>query len=89
MLVSATLQLRRDHPELFGRYVALHRARSASTHVVAFDRGGAVTLATRLPLGLAAAGGWRDTGFDLPAGSYTDLLTGRRLESTGGTASGR
>jgi (1->4)-alpha-D-glucan 1-alpha-D-glucosylmutase len=33
----------------------------AADHLVAFDRGGAVTLATRLPVRLAARGGWLDT----------------------------
>ena len=33
----------------------------AADHVLAFDRGGAVTVATRLPVGLAARGGWGDT----------------------------
>ena len=33
----------------------------AADHVLAFDRGGAVTVATRLPLGLADRGGWGDT----------------------------
>jgi (1->4)-alpha-D-glucan 1-alpha-D-glucosylmutase len=44
---------------------------------VACDRGGAVTVATRLPVGLAAGGGWRDTVLELPGGSWTDALTGR------------
>ena len=43
--------------------------------MVAFDRGGAITVGTRLPVGLAAAGGWGDTTITLPA--VTDLLTGR------------
>ena len=30
------------------------------------DDSGALTVATRLPLGLAAAGGWGDTALDLP-----------------------
>ena len=38
-----------------------------------------MTVATRLPVGLAAAGGWRDTALDLPAGSWTDVLTGRAV----------
>ncbi len=38
----------------------------ASDHVVAFDRGGVFTVATRLPHGLQAAGGWRDTVVLLP-----------------------
>ena len=33
----------------------------AADHVLAFDRGGAVTVVTRLPVGLAAKGGWGDT----------------------------
>ena len=46
---------------------AVHRLRAgaasgeAAAHVLAFDRGGAVTVATRLPLGLVARGGWGDT----------------------------
>jgi len=48
-----------------------------SVYVVGFDRGGAITVATRLPLGLADAGGWRDTRLDLPEASWTDVVTGR------------
>ena len=33
-------------------------------------------MATRLPIGLARAGGWGDTVLDLD-GSWTDTLTGR------------
>ena len=33
----------------------------AADHVLAFDRGGAITVVTRLPLGLEAKGGWGDT----------------------------
>jgi (1->4)-alpha-D-glucan 1-alpha-D-glucosylmutase len=59
--------------------------------VVAFDRGGdragtgsgagAVTVATRLPAGLAAAGGWRDTALQLPTGAWRDLIGGHRVVS--------
>ena len=45
--------------------------------MLAFDRGGAVTVVTRLPIGLAARGGWGDTTLDLPAGTWRDALTGR------------
>jgi (1->4)-alpha-D-glucan 1-alpha-D-glucosylmutase len=38
-----------------------------------------ITLATRLPVGLAAIGGWRDTTVEL-ATSYVDQLTGRPAE---------
>ena len=34
-------------------------------------------MATRLPVALAAHGGWRDTTLDLPDGPWTDVLTGR------------
>jgi (1->4)-alpha-D-glucan 1-alpha-D-glucosylmutase len=47
-------------------------------HVLGFIRGGAVlTLATRAPVRLAAAGGWRDRSVTLPHGEWTDLFTGR------------
>jgi (1->4)-alpha-D-glucan 1-alpha-D-glucosylmutase len=46
----------------------------AADHLVGFDRGGAVTLGTRLPVGLARAGGWGDTTV---AVSGTDVLTDR------------
>jgi (1->4)-alpha-D-glucan 1-alpha-D-glucosylmutase len=45
-------------------------------HLVAFDRGGAITLATRLPAGLSAAGGWGQTTLTLPPGRYRDVFTG-------------
>ena len=44
----------------------------AADHAVAFDRGGAITVVTRLPLGLAARGGWGDTAIRLPSGSWVD-----------------
>jgi (1->4)-alpha-D-glucan 1-alpha-D-glucosylmutase len=72
------LHARRERPELFTGYTPLRATGPAAEHVVAFDRGGAVTLATRLPVGLAAAGGWLDTELALP-GSYVDVLTGREL----------
>ncbi len=37
--------------------------------MLAFDRGGAVTVVTRLPLGLAARGGWGATTLALPDGT--------------------
>jgi (1->4)-alpha-D-glucan 1-alpha-D-glucosylmutase len=72
------LHARRERPELFTGYTPLRATGPAAEHLVAFDRGGAVTLATRLPVGLAAAGGWLDTELALP-GSYVDALTGHEL----------
>jgi (1->4)-alpha-D-glucan 1-alpha-D-glucosylmutase len=48
--------------------------------VVAFDRGGVVAVATRLPAGLARDG-WGDTALQLPNGAWRDLLTGERIVS--------
>ncbi|QGH68306.1 malto-oligosyltrehalose synthase [Pseudactinotalea sp. HY158] len=75
-VVSRALRLRRDRPELFARYAPLAATGPATDHLLAFDRGGAITLATRLPAGLERAGGWRETRVDLPAG--IDVLTGAR-----------
>jgi (1->4)-alpha-D-glucan 1-alpha-D-glucosylmutase len=47
--------------------------------VVAFSRGGCITLATRWPLGLADEGGWGDTAVVLPRQAVVDLVTGRRF----------
>ncbi len=50
----------------------------APPHLLAFARGGdAITVATRLPVGLERAGGWRDTTLDLPSGRWRDTITGR------------
>jgi (1->4)-alpha-D-glucan 1-alpha-D-glucosylmutase len=72
-----TLGARRDRPELFAGYTPLFAEGSAAQHLIGFDRGGVITLATRLPVRLAAAGGWAETTFELP-GAYTDVLTDRR-----------
>ncbi len=77
-LVSRALRLRRDRPELFTGYAPLRASGPAADHVVAFDRGGALTVATRLPARLPRAGGWRDTTLTLN-GEHTDVLTGRHV----------
>jgi (1->4)-alpha-D-glucan 1-alpha-D-glucosylmutase len=75
-LTAAALRLRRDRPELFTTYAAVPASGPAAGHVLAFDRGGALTVVTRLPIGLAARGGWGDTVLDL-AGTWRDVLTAR------------
>ena len=55
----------------------------AAEHAVAFQRSPAlVAVATRLPVGLAAAGGWRDTVLPLPDGAtdWWDVITGAPVE---------
>jgi len=80
-LVRAALRLRRAAPELFTTYDALLAEGTAADHALAFDRGGAITVATRLPVGLAAAGGWGSTRLRLPTQPgdvpLVDRLTGR------------
>ncbi|THJ65456.1 malto-oligosyltrehalose synthase [Arthrobacter echini] len=76
LVVARALKLRRDRPELFTGYTAITASGDGADHVFAFDRGGAITLLTRLPHGLAARGGWGDTTIELPAGTYTCALTG-------------
>ena len=75
-VVSRALRARRRHPELFTGYTPLLVEGPTQKHLVAFDRGGAITLATRLPAGLSAAGGWGDTTLTLPPGQYRDVFTG-------------
>jgi (1->4)-alpha-D-glucan 1-alpha-D-glucosylmutase len=79
LVVASALRLRRDRPDLFDGYTPLEARGSAAGHLVAFDRGGAITLATRLPLGLARHGGWDDTTIELHSArnGYVDALTGR------------
>ncbi|WP_236795095.1 malto-oligosyltrehalose synthase [Amycolatopsis sp. GM8] len=76
LVVHKALMLRRERPELFHGYQRLQAEGPAAEHAVAFERTGLVAVATRLPVGLAAAGGWRDTALPLPPGSWTDVLTG-------------
>ena len=83
LVTSRALRLRRDRPELFSRYAAIDAYGFAAKHVVAFDRGAALTLATRLPIGLARAGGWGDTSVIVAGHPVTDVFTGRSFE--GGT----
>ncbi|GHD40714.1 malto-oligosyltrehalose synthase [Mycetocola manganoxydans] len=78
LVTSRALRLRRDHPEWFSRYLPVPAYGDAADHVLAFDRGDAVTVATRLPLGLEAAGGWGDTTIELAGRRWVDSLTGER-----------
>ena len=79
LLVSRALRVRRDRPDLFTGYTPVAADGPAADHVFAFDRGGALAVATRLPVGLAAAGGWRDTVVHLPPGNWHDELSGRSV----------
>jgi (1->4)-alpha-D-glucan 1-alpha-D-glucosylmutase len=76
LVTSRALRLRRDRPELFTRYAPLPVIGEAAQHAVAFDRGGAITIATLLPVGLAERGGFGDTIVPVPGHRVVDVLTG-------------
>jgi (1->4)-alpha-D-glucan 1-alpha-D-glucosylmutase len=82
LVTSRALRLRRDRPELFRLYRPMTLVGAASDHAIAFDRGGAVSVATRLPVGLAARGGWDDTVLLRHSGATIDALTGRAFEGS-------
>jgi len=83
LVTSRTLRLRRDRPDLFTRYTPLEAVGAASAHAIGFDRGGAIAVATRLPVGLAASGGWRDTAVLVPSGRWRDAFTGAEFDGGG------
>lgn len=85
LLVSRSLRLRRDRPELFSGYVPLAATGPASGHLVAFDRGGVIALGTRLPIGLERAGGWGAAALTLPPGRWGDVLHGSAAPVRSGT----
>jgi (1->4)-alpha-D-glucan 1-alpha-D-glucosylmutase len=80
LVVSRILRARRDNPEWFAGYEPVEVTGSAAEHLVAYDRGGVVAVATRLPAGLAAEG-WGDTALQLSNGAWRDLFTGQRVVS--------
>lgn len=82
LITARTLRLKRDHPELFTRYTPMTVVGEASEHAVAFDRGGALAVATRLPVGLAARGGWGETLLLRHSGATVDVFTGRHFEGS-------
>lgn len=78
LVTTRTLRLRRSRPGAFAGYRPVPASGPAADHAVAFHRSSAlVAVATRLPVGLAARGGWRDTVLPLPDGvpGWHDVLT--------------
>jgi (1->4)-alpha-D-glucan 1-alpha-D-glucosylmutase len=76
LVTTRALRLRRQRPELFTGYRPVFGDGRVADHVLAFDRGGAVTVATRLPVALSRHGGWHDTTLSLDGRSWTEILTG-------------
>ncbi|MGO9783121.1 MAG: malto-oligosyltrehalose synthase [Streptosporangiaceae bacterium] len=84
LIVTRALRLRRDRPDLFGgSYEPLPAQGPAADHLFAFARGGGrlVAVATRLPVTLRRAGGWRGTALPTGPGPWADVLTGRPVPS--------
>jgi (1->4)-alpha-D-glucan 1-alpha-D-glucosylmutase len=79
LITTRALHLRRDRSELFTRYAPLPVLGESARHAVAFDRGGAIAVGTRLSLGLAELG-WGDTELVLPGHPLVDVVTGRTFE---------
>ncbi len=79
LVTSRVLRLRRSRPELFSGYRPLPAEGPGAAHAIGFARSpDLVAVATRLPVGLAARGGWADTVLPLPGGAagWTDVITG-------------
>jgi (1->4)-alpha-D-glucan 1-alpha-D-glucosylmutase len=82
-VISRALRIRRERPaSLDGAapYTPLRPAGVAADHAIAFLRGDDVAVVVpRLVVGLARAGGWRDTAVPLPPGRWVDALGDARV----------
>ncbi|MGN2640300.1 malto-oligosyltrehalose synthase [Nocardia takedensis] len=86
-IVAYALWLRRERPDCFvgGAYLPLFATGDHASRLVAFARGRrgeapeVIVAATRHSLGLGESG-WGDTTLDLPAGVWTDRLTGHTFQ---------
>ncbi len=82
-VVYEALHARQRRPGAFApgaSYEPLEVDGTASRHVLAFVRGSRVaTVVPRLPMGLAALGGWRGSTVALPRGRWRNALTGARV----------
>ena len=81
LLTTRALRLRREHPELFTGYRPLQTTGALAAHALGFDRGGAATVVTRFPAGLARQGGWTDETVRLEPAVWEDVLTRRAFGS--------
>jgi len=86
LVTSQALRLRRDHPEWFvGPTASVRRVRTDTAHAFAVARGDSsgdqvVAVVTRLAASLDA---WGSAVVAVPAGRWTDRLTGRAVDSDG------
>ncbi len=80
LVTSRALRVRRDADRSVYQPVPIEGP--AAEHAVAFDRGGVIALATRLPLGLERRGGWPGTVVRPPCQELTDVLTRRSFSGS-------
>ncbi len=80
LVVSRAVRLRRTHPEWFGDDAGYAPVMTTTPHALAFRRGEAVTVATRLSVGLERSGGWAKHTVELGEGPWRDELTGRTFD---------
>lgn len=84
-LTALALRLRREHPEAFvGPDATYEPVDTGSEHALAFARGDAdgaraLVVVTRAAGRLADAGGFGDAALEVPAGEWTEVLSGRAV----------
>lgn len=80
-VVAAALRVRRERPSSFtdGGYTPMLANGSAAEHLVSFLRGDDVLVAVTRHTVRQSETGWGDTALSLPAGDWTDQMTGRRF----------
>jgi (1->4)-alpha-D-glucan 1-alpha-D-glucosylmutase len=79
-VVHKALQLRKEHPEWFGaeaEYVSVTADGSRRDRVIAYRRGAQVL--TVAPRWSHAAESWGETAIEVPAGRWTNRLTGEEV----------
>jgi len=83
-VVRAALRLRRDRPASLvnGGYTPLLAAGTAAEHLLAFVRGDDVLAAVCRHTVRLAETGWDDTTLTLPAGRWTDRISGAALSGS-------
>jgi (1->4)-alpha-D-glucan 1-alpha-D-glucosylmutase len=78
LVTSRALQLRRDHPHLFGPGSSHQLVESTSACAWGLLRSGEVAALVQRWPGRLAAEGWREATLKLPSGEWTDILSGRQ-----------
>ena len=87
-VVTAALGARRDRPQTFlaGGYRPVLAAGSAADHLLAFLRGQDVLVAVSRWTIRLSENGWGATEIDLPAGTWSDRLSGRGYQRSAPTS---